>query len=107
MGKRAGRKSDELVTACLHGIVSRYCGGYRLPSLQPPAGADREAALAEIRGQTTRADLLAEVAGLMLGFDGNQAAHDLLIEAGADTGLIPAWVEEGRRRRNKPLHSAP
>lgn len=102
-----GRKPDRLVTACLHGIVSRYCGGYRLPNHHPLAGAAREAALTEIRGQTTRSDLLAEVAGLRLGFDGDQAAHDLLVEAGADTGLIPAWVEEGRRRRNKPLHSAP
>lgn len=106
MGKRTGRKPDRLVTACLHGIVSRYCGGYRLPN-HPPTGAVREAALTEIRRQTTRADLLAEVAGLRLGYDGDQAAHDLLVEAGADVRLIPAWVEEGQRRRNKPLHSAP
>lgn len=101
MGKRTGPKPDELITASLLGIVARHCRS------GPPTGEQRAAVLAEIRDETTRADLLAEVAGLKLGFDGNQAAHDLLVEAGADTGLIPAWVEEGERRARKLPHSAP
>lgn len=101
MGKRTGRKSDELITASLLGIVARHCHG------GPLTGDQRDAAIAEIRGETTRADLLAEVAGLKLGFDGDQAAHNLLVEAGADVALIPAWVEEGDRRARKLPHSAP
>ena len=52
-----------------------------------------------------RADLLAESAGLAIG--ANEGGRDetrhlqaaqLCIDAGADLGLIPQWVEEGRRR---------
>jgi hypothetical protein len=31
----------------------------------------------------------------------NRCAADLLIAAGADEDLIPPWVEEGRRRRQR------
>jgi hypothetical protein len=50
-------------------------------------------------------DLLAQVAGLAIGF--SEGSHDepwqqqaaqLLIMAGADQELTPAWIEEGRRR---------
>ena len=62
------------------------------------------AALRELAGG--RADLLAEVAGILEGASegrlneplARQAAQ-LCREAGADPDLIPAWIEEGRRRR--------
>jgi hypothetical protein len=53
-----------------------------------------------------RADLLAEVAGLAEGAAEGQLdesrerqAADLCHKAGADPEAIPAWIEEGRRRR--------
>jgi hypothetical protein len=53
-----------------------------------------------------RADLLAEVAGLLKGFGEGQLdeplarqAAGLCRDAGADPDSIPAWIEEGRRRR--------
>jgi hypothetical protein len=53
-----------------------------------------------------RADLLAEVAGLEEGFHEGELAEPVAREAamlcrkaGADPGAIPAWIEEGRRRR--------
>jgi hypothetical protein len=53
-----------------------------------------------------RADLLAHVAGLLEGF-GDGALDEPLVRqaarlcwaAGADPDSIPAWIEEGRRRR--------
>ncbi len=53
-----------------------------------------------------RADLLAEVAGIMLGAtEGEQdeplmrQAAELCRAAGADEALIPGWIEEGRQHR--------
>lgn len=53
-----------------------------------------------------RADLLAEVAGVLEGFSEGELdearawqAADLCRAAGADPEAIPAWTEEGRRRR--------
>ena len=52
-----------------------------------------------------RADLLAEVAGIFEGTSEGEldeplarSAARLCRLAGADTGAIPAWIEEGRRR---------
>ena len=62
------------------------------------------AALTELAGG--RADLLAEVAGLLEGAaEGDldeplaRQAAGLCRKAGADPDAIPAWAEEGRRRR--------
>jgi hypothetical protein len=75
-----------------------------------PAGAPAEneiaAAVAELREVAgDRPDLLAEEAGIQLGFhEGGldepraKAAAQLLIAAGADESLIPQWAEQGRRR---------
>ena len=69
--------------------------------------AEHAAAVAELRELAAgRADLLAEVAGILEGARegqldeprGRQAAQ-LCRDAGADPELIPAWIEEGRRRR--------
>jgi hypothetical protein len=53
-----------------------------------------------------RADLLAEVAGILEGTSEGamdepltRQAAGLCRKAGADPGAIPAWIEEGRRRR--------
>ena len=64
-----------------------------------------------------RADLLAEVCGILIGAsegEPNEAlkrqAARLCCLAGADPEAIPAWIEEGRRRRanaGKPPFSEP
>jgi hypothetical protein len=64
-----------------------------------------------------RPDLLAEVAGILLGaIEGeldeprSKAAASFCIAAGADQSLILGWIEEGRRRveiRRKPPFSDP
>ena len=62
--------------------------------------------MAELREVAAdRPDLLAEEAGILLGFHHGgpdepraRAEAQLLIAAGADESLIPQWIEEGRRR---------
>jgi hypothetical protein len=64
-----------------------------------------------------RADLLAQVTGLLEGFGEGQPdeplmrqAAELCRDAGADPALIPGWIEEGRRRRanaSRPSFGAP
>ena len=57
------------------------------------------AELQELAGD--RADLLAQLAGLLTGFHEGEleakalAAAQLCIEAGAGQALIPRWIEEG------------
>jgi hypothetical protein len=72
-------------------------------SLVPGRSPRRVAELREIAGG--RPDLLAEQAGLLLGYREGaideahaRAAVLFLIRAGADEALIPAWAMEGRRR---------
>lgn len=62
------------------------------------------AALSELAG--SRGDLLAQVAGLFEGTSEGEldeplarCAAELCRKAGADLDAIPAWIEEGRRRR--------
>jgi hypothetical protein len=77
-----------------------------------PAGDEIAAAAAELREVAGgRPDLLAEEAGILLGFhEGGlkepraRCAAQLLIAAGADESLIPAWIEEGRRRAGLRRH---
>ena len=60
------------------------------------------AALRELAGG--RADLLAEVAGVLEGAREGEPDEQLARQAarlcGADPEAIPAWIEEGRRRRD-------
>jgi hypothetical protein len=73
------------------------------------------AALREV--VSDRPDLLAEVAGILLGADEGEpdeprskVAASFCIAAGADQSMIPGWIEEGRRRiaiRRKPPFSDP
>jgi hypothetical protein len=69
--------------------------------------AENDAAVTALRELAAgRADLLAEVAGILEGASegelneplGRQAAQ-LCRDAGADPEAIPGWAEEGRRRR--------
>ena len=108
--------SDQLIVAKLHGAVSRHAGWAR------PEGDAREAAVAELRDIATvteepkrgslhqprsevRTDLLAETAGILLGFapddhpQHHQIAADLLRDAGADEAAIQKWIPVGRERR--------
>jgi hypothetical protein len=69
--------------------------------------AEEDAAVAELRELAAgRADLLAEVAGIFEGTSEGEpdeplarSAARLCRLAGADPEAIPAWAEEGRRRR--------
>jgi hypothetical protein len=80
--------------------------------------AERAAAVGELRELAAgRADLLAEVAGIFEGTSEGELdeplarqAAQLCRDAGADPDVIPAWIEEGRRRRASaafPPFSAP
>lgn len=87
----------------------------------PPVGPARAAAVEELRAIATvtprprrgsphipvgklRADLLAKAAGLLLGTapldhpERNRGAAELLVEAGADRGLLDHWIGVGRAR---------
>jgi hypothetical protein len=80
---------------------------------------EEAAAVAELRELAAgRADLLAEVAGLQEGASEGELdeprarqAAGLCRKAGADPEAIPAWIEEGRRRRanagRRPPFSTP
>jgi hypothetical protein len=97
---RPGPDRDRLLIARIAGIARRHAP-WREPTEPEIAAASAE--LREVAGD--RADLLAEEAGILLGFhEGGldepraKAAAQLLIAAGADESLIPGWIEEGRRR---------
>jgi hypothetical protein len=91
---------DQLTVARLAGAAQRHAP-WREPSRPETAAAVAE--LREIAGP--RADLLAEVAGLLTGFyQGTaeqvraRAAARYCRAAGADPALIPRWTAEGQRR---------
>ena len=100
-------------------LVAQLTGEARFRAKWRELSADEEAAavaeLAELAGG--RADLLAEVAGIFEGTSEGEpdeplarSAARLCRQAGADPEAIPAWIEEGRRRRavaGKPPFSAP
>ena len=104
--------TDRLLTARLMGVAKRHAH-WREPTQDETDTA--AAKLQEVAGD--RPDLLAEVAGILLGASEGEpdeprskAAAGFCIAAGADESLIPGWVEEGRRRvaiRRKPPFSDP
>ena len=80
--------------------------------------AEHVTAVGELRELAAgRTDLLAEVAGIFEGASEGELdeplarqAAQLCRDAGADPDVIPAWIEEGRRRRASaalPPFSAP
>jgi hypothetical protein len=97
---RRGPGADRILVAHLDGAAMRHA------RWRDPAPDEEAAAVAELTELAAgRADLLAEVAGLRLGFHAGdldepraRAAAYLCVKAGADEALIPAWIEEGRRR---------
>ena len=71
---------------------------------------EREAAVARLNAAAAgRADLLAAHAGVTAGSHEGDPGEDwylreaqLRLDAGADTRLVPQWIEEGRRRATAP-----
>ena len=93
-------QADRLLVAELHGEARHHA---RWRDLTAEEGA-AVAGLRELAGG--RADLLAEVAGLLQGAREGEPdeplarqAAALCRKAGADPEAIPAWIAEGRRRR--------
>jgi hypothetical protein len=91
---------DRILVAQLGGTARRHSRWHAL------TGEEEAAAVAELREVAGgRADLLAEVVGVEVGFaqewDEPRAAQaaDLCRLAGADEKLIPRWIEVGRERR--------
>lgn len=93
-------------------LVARLTGTARRHSVwREPTAGETTAAVADLQQIAPgRTDLLAEVAGILIGFhDGaldelpaRVAAH-YCIEAGADPELADRWVGEGRRRAERAL----
>jgi hypothetical protein len=90
-------------------LVAQLTGEARFRARWRELTADEEraavTALAELAGG--RADLLAEVAGLLEGASEGELDEPLARQAavlcwlaGADAEAVPAWIEEGRRRRD-------
>jgi hypothetical protein len=107
-----GPARDRLLVARLDGIAKRHA------RWREPTESEVATALAELRQVAgDRPDLLAEVAGILMGASEgrldeprSRAAAQLCIAAGADESLVPGWVEEGRRRaefRRHPPFSRP
>jgi hypothetical protein len=88
------------MAARIAAITRRHARGRAL------TGVEEAAALAELaEGAHGRVDLLAQEAGLAIGFHGQDVdaqmylqIAQLCIRAGADIALISRWIEEGRRR---------
>jgi hypothetical protein len=109
---RPGPVPDRLLVARLDGVAKRHAR-WRKPTEPEIAAAATE--LREVAGN--RADLLAEVAGIVLGASEGRldeprarAAAQLCIAAGADESMIAQWIQEGRRRaelRRNPPFSQP
>jgi hypothetical protein len=93
---------DGITVAQLAGTAGRYVS-------QKPLDVD--AAITELREIANgRGDLLAERAGLTLGFYARENRDEwsrkalqaaLLIAAGADLTRLPEWIEEGQQRAER------
>ena len=93
--------ADRLLVAEIYGEARR---GAQWRDLSSDEEAAAVASLRELAGG--RADLLAEVAGILEGAREGEPDEPLAREAaglcrkaGADLEAIPAWIAEGRRRR--------
>jgi len=94
-------QADRITIAQLHGTAKRHARWRELTE------DEAAAAVGELRELAAgRADLLAEVAGVMEGFGEGQLdelmarqAAGLCRDAGADPDPAGEWVAEGRRRR--------
>lgn len=100
MSDYRGSECDQLTVARLAGAAQRHAP-WREPTREETAAAVDE--LREIAGP--RGDLLAEVAGLLIGFYQGTAEEVRALSAagycqaaGADPVRIPRWIAEGKRR---------
>jgi hypothetical protein len=100
MNQPYARERDQLMVPRLTGAVWRHA------LAREPTAAETVAALRELREIAGgRADLLAEVAGLLIGYY-RRTAEELkarvaayyCMAAGADLELIPRWIEVGCSR---------
>jgi hypothetical protein len=97
---RPNSDTDRLLVARISGIALRHARWHE------PTEGETAAAVADLREVAgDRPDLLAEQAGILLGFhEGGldepraKAAASFCIAAGADQDLIPRWVTVGRER---------
>ncbi len=94
-------QADHILIAELHGEARHHAKWCKLTDAEESAAV---AALRELAGG--RADLLAEVAGVLEGAREGEPdeplarqAAGLCRKAGADESAIPAWIEVGRERR--------
>jgi hypothetical protein len=94
-------QADRILVAQLTGEARHHARWRELDSEEYGAAV---AALRDLAGG--RADLLAEVAGILEGASAGELdeplarqAAELCRMAGADPEVIPVWIEEGRRRR--------
>ena len=100
MSEEAARERDQLTVARLTGAAWRHASGWE------PTGAQTADAVGELREIAGgRGDLLAEVAGLLIGYYRRtaeelkaRAAAYYCVAAGAGLDLIPRWIETGRSR---------
>ena len=100
MTGQTARDLDQLTVARLTGAAWRHASG------REPTGAQTAAAVRELREMAGgRGDLLAEVAGLLIGYYRRtteelkaRAAAYYCIAAGAGLDLIPRWIETGCSR---------
>jgi len=100
VNEHAARELDQLTVARLTGAAWRHASGWE------PTGAETAAAIRELREIAGgRGDLLAEVAGLLIGYYRRtaeelkaRAAAYYCIAAGAGLDLIPRWIETGCSR---------
>jgi len=94
-------QADRLLVAEIWGETRRRAGWHELPEAEE---TEAVSALTDLAGG--RADLLAEVAGVMEGASEGELNEPLARQAaglcrmaGADPEAIPGWIAEGRRRR--------
>jgi acyl-CoA reductase-like NAD-dependent aldehyde dehydrogenase len=94
-------QADRITIAQIHGAAKRHAKWRELTE------DERAAAVGELRELAAgRADLLAEVAGVIEGFGEGQLDEPLALQAaglcrdaGADPNPMGEWVAEGRSRR--------
>lgn len=99
---------DGIVVARLQGIAKRHAGW------TDPQGDRRADALSELRQVGgDRGDLMAQAAGLLLGFypsdhiayEHHRIAAQLVIEAGADVSRLEHWIQIGAERGERARSS--
>jgi hypothetical protein len=107
-----GTDRDRILVAQLTGTAGHHARWREL------TGEEEAAAVAELRELANgRGDLLAEVAGILEGTSEGELNEPIAWQsarlcrmAGADPEAIPAWIEEGRRRKanaSRPPFSDP